>query len=312
MSFPVLGQNMQFMDAEGKNPVSFATVAFGNGWGSHADSEGKFQFSQKSYPDVDTLYISALGYKDITIAVSEIKELYFLEQEIDRLDEIIIKALPKGKFKKYDFKPISHAEYHNSWMQTVESEIAVLINKPSEKAAQLATLYLPVNVKENVDGKEIKIRKFSTMMRIKFYENESGKPGREIHHGNIVFIINETHTKEVFELNLLNHVIFIPENGLYVSIQVLGPTDDNGNFIQTRTYNEFETRRGIERVAISFRPLLPLTNQIAGDKTYVRRVFLADKEWNYFNLNYNPESKLLVKGFNNYGMGARLHIYEEK
>src|SRR5690606_32365903 len=248
-----------------------------------------------------------------------IKNTYFLEQEIDRLDEVIIKVLPKGKFKKHEIKPVTHAEYHDSWMQTVESEIAVLINKPSEDAAQLATLYLPINVKENVDGKDIKIRKFSTMMRVKFYENENlpdgkagGKPGKEIYHGNIVFVINETHTKEIFELDLKDYVIYVPQNGLYVSIQVLGPTDEQGNFIQTRTYNEFETKRGVQRVAISFRPLLPLTNKISGEKTYVRRVFLANKEWNYFNLNYNPNSKLLVRGFNNYGMGARLHIYEEK
>ena len=275
------GQMVKFYDAETKEPVSFVTVSFGNGLGTHANANGEFLYQQKRYPDIDTLFVSALGYKNLTILTSEIKETYALHQEIDQLKEVVITTKRDGKYKRREIKPITHSSYHDSWLQTVESEMAVLFTKFENKPTQITTLLLPVNIKEEVAGKEVPVRKFSTLMRVKFYENNNGLPGKEIDYGNVV------------------------------SIQVLGPTDLEGNLIQTKTYNEYETPRGIERIAISFRPLLPLTNQISGQKTLVRRIFFNDKKWQPFDFNYNPNSELLKKGYNNYGMGAKLHVYEE-
>ncbi|MEX0997980.1 MAG: carboxypeptidase-like regulatory domain-containing protein [Flavobacteriaceae bacterium] len=311
LSFFASAQMVQFYDADTKEPVSFVTISFGNGLGTHANAKGEFLYQKKRYPEIDTLFVSALGYKDLTILTSEIKEEYALLPEIDQLKEVVIKATRDGKFKKREIKPITHSSYHNSWLQTVESEMAVLFTKFDNKPTQIATLLLPINIKEEVAGKVLQARKFSTLMRVKFYENNNGLPGREIFYGNVVFNVTEQEKKEVYELDLLKNTIFIPENGLFVSIQVLGPTDPDGNLVQTKTYNEYETPRGIERIAISFRPLLPLTNQISGQKTLVRRIFFNDKKWQPFDFNYNPNSELLKKGYSNYGMGAKLHVYEE-
>lgn len=305
------GQMVQFYDAETKEPVSFATISFGNGLGTHANANGEFLYQQKRYPDIDTLFVSALGYKNLTILTSDIKEAYALQQEIDQLKEVVITTKREGKYKKRELKPIAHSSYHNSWLQTVESEMAILFTKFDNKPTQITTLLLPINIKEEVAGKVVPVRKFSTLMRVKFYENDNGLPGREISYGNVVFNITEQEKKDVYELDVLKNNIFIPYNGLFVSIQVLGPTDPEGNLIQTKTYNEYQTPRGIERIAISYRPLLPLTNQISGQKTLVRRIFFNDKKWQPFDYNYNPNSELLKKGYNNYGMGAKLHVFEE-
>lgn len=302
-------QQVQLVDATNGEPVSFATLAFGNGWGTHADAHGKFLYSEKQFAGVDTLFVSAIGYADLKISLPPQETVYSMAVETEFLQEIILSALPQGKFKTYEVKPVSHAEYHDSWMQTVESEIAVLIQKPSEKVAHLHTVYLPINVQENVQGKKIPIRNFATLMRVKFYQNQNGVPGNELHFGNIVFVVDEEDTDQVFELDVAAYKILVPETGIFVSIQVLGPADKDGQLIQTRTYNEFETKQGITRVAISFRPLLPMTNRITGEKTFVRRVFLDDKSWHTFNIQQNPNSMLLRRGFNNYGLGAKLHIY---
>ncbi|MEX2350037.1 MAG: carboxypeptidase-like regulatory domain-containing protein [Flavobacteriaceae bacterium] len=304
-------QTVRFYDAATNEPVSFATVSFGDGLGAFANAEGEFLFQKKRYPDIDTLFVSALGYSDLKIVTSELEEAYAMQQEVDQLKEVVITTARRGKFKTREKKPVSHSDYHNSWLQTVESEIAVLFPKQEAKPTQLATLLLPVNVKEAVSGKNIPVRKFSTLMRVKFYENEKGMPGKEISYGNIVFVIDEKAEKEVFELDITSNNIFIPENGIFVSIQVLGPTDDSENLIQTKTYNEYKTQRGIEKIAVSFRPLLPLTNQIQGQKTFVRRIFFNNKKWQVFDFNYNPNSVLLRNGYNNYGMGAEFRVYKE-
>lgn len=304
------GQLVKFYDAKTNEPVSFATISFGNGLGTHANANGEFHFQSERFSSIDTLYISAMGYKNIAIATAEMKESYALQQEIDQLDEVLISAIREGRYRRREVKPITHLNYHNSWLQTVESEIAVLFTKFDNKPTKVTSLLLPVNIKEEVAGKVVPTRRFSTLMRVKFYEKENGLPGREVPYGNIVFVINEQQNSEIYELDLLDKNIFIPDGGLYVSIQVLGPTDPEGNLIPTRTYNEYQTPRGIERIAISFRPLLPLTNQIQGQKTLVRRIFFNDKKWQPFDFNYNPNSELLRKGYNNYGMGAKLHVYD--
>lgn len=304
------GQTVVFIDAETKEPVSFATISFGNGLGTYANVDGEFNFPKKLYSDVDTLFISALGYANLELLTENLLPEYAMTPTTDELDEIIITAPRTGRFKRHEIKAISHNEYHNSWMQTLESEIAVLVNRVDNKPSQLATVLLPINVTEEVAGKKIPVRQFSTMMRVKIYENSNGLPGRELPYGNIVFIVNEKEKNNSYELDVTHRNIFVPENGIFISVQVLGPTDRQGNLIQTKVYNEYETPRGIERIPISFRPLLPLTNQISGEKTFVRRIFFNEKKWQPFNFDYNPNSELLRKGYKNYGLGAKLHVYK--
>src|SRR5690606_27943163 len=97
---------------------------------------------------------------------------------------------------------------------------------------------LPVNTKEEFEGKSAGARPFSTMLRIRFYENKEHLPGKEIPYGTLVFILSEKYNKEIFELDVSDYNIFIPENGLFVSIQVLGTTDAEGNLMETKKYNE--------------------------------------------------------------------------
>lgn len=305
------GQNIRFLDKDSGEPVSFATISFGNGLGSFANADGVFTFDKKRYKDVDSLFVSSMGYKDLHLATENLLSEYNMILEIDQLQEVVITSEKRGKFKTREIKPVPHSDYFSSWLPTVESEVAVLFQRMDGQTTKLATLLLPINVEESVAGKTSNTRAFSTMVRAKFYENENGLPGKEINYGNVVFIINQNDKKPVFEVDLGDRNIFVPQNGLFVSIQVLGTTDAEGKLLQIKKYNEVKTPRGIQKISVTFRPLLPFTNTIAGEKTFVRRIFFNDRKWQTFNLNYNPNSELLVKGYNNYGMGAKLHVYEE-
>lgn len=305
-------QNIHFVDADSKEPVSFATISFGNGLGSFADANGDFLFDKKKYEDVDSLFVSSMGYKDLHVVTNQLLEVYSMMLEIDQLQEVVLITAKRGKYKNKEIKPFPHSNYFHSWLPTVESEVAVLFNKMDNKSTKIATLLFPINIEESVGGKSSKIRDFSTMLRAKFYENKNGFPGNEINYGNVVFVISEKDNKEIFELDVTERNIFIPQNGLFVSLQVLGTTDEQGVLLQTKKYNEIKTPRGIQKVSITFRPLLPFTNAIPGEKTFVRRIFFNNRKWQTFNLKYNPNSELIVKGYNNYGMGAILHVYENE
>lgn len=304
-------QKTSFLDAETKEPVSFATISFGDGLGTFANAKGEFTFDQERYADVDSLFISGMGYKPLAIATSSLKPEYLMKQDVDELKEVMLVVPKTGKFKRKQQKPISHSDYFKSWLPTVESEVAVRFNRVDGQSTQITTLLLPVNTEEEVQGKKQRSRPFSTMLRVQFYENQDNLPGREIPYGNIVFIITEAFDKDVFELDVESYNIFIPEDGIFVSIQVLGHADEDGILIESKKYNEIKTRQGIKKISITFRPLLPFTNELSGEQTFVRRIFFNNKKWQPFNFDYNPNSKLLLDKHNNYGMGAKFHVYQE-
>ena len=115
----------------------------------------------------------------------------------------------------------------------------------------------------------------------------------------------------MFELDILSKRIFIPENGLFASIQVLGYADKDGKLAQSKKYREIKTRAGVKKISTAFRPLLPFSNQRSNQKTFVRRVFLNKRKWQIFDERYNENSMLIQGNYRNYAMGATLHVYQE-
>lgn len=110
---------------ETNNPVSFATVSFNNGYGVFADEDGKFFYSEKIYPGIDSLIITALGFKDLKLSTANVPKILKLETEASELDEVVIRmALPKD-FKEETLKPYLDDDYYKSWLPTVDSEVAV-------------------------------------------------------------------------------------------------------------------------------------------------------------------------------------------
>ncbi|WP_236631069.1 carboxypeptidase-like regulatory domain-containing protein [Zobellia sp. OII3] len=305
-------QEIKVIDSKDRSPVSFATISFGDGLGTFADEEGLFVFSSQKYPDIDTLYISALGYSEKAISIPKDNthepHIVALTPEVSQLGEVIVSAPKQGKFKLRKQKPQTHKDIFACWLPTVESEIAVLFHRYEGQVSQISKLYLPVNAESEYKTKGK--GKFATIFRVQFYENNNGSPGAGIPHENVVFAMDEKADK-VFELDLLSNSIFIPESGLFVSIQVLGYADKDGKLVETKKYREIKTARGIQKISTSFRPLLPFIKGEATQRTFVRRIFFNNKKWQVFDRNYNPNSKLLQTGHRNYGMGAEFKVYED-
>jgi len=307
-----IAQKLQVVDAENRSPIAFATISFGDGLGSFADEEGFFTYSKKQYADIDTLFISAMGYSDKSVPTnfeneSEAK-IVALTVEVSELGEIIVSAPRAGKFRFRKQKANTHNDIFACWLPTVESEVAVLFQRYEERATQISKLYLPVNAESKYESKGK--GKFATLFRIQFYENNDGFPGTGIPYKNIVFAMDEKADK-VFDLDLLSESIFIPDSGIFVSLQVLGYAKANGKLMDTKKYREIKTSRGVQKISTAFRPLLPFVKGEAKEKTFVRRIFLNNKNWQVFDISYNPNSQLIQKGYRNYGMGAEFKVWEE-
>ena len=308
VSLTGFAQKFQVIDAETQTPVSFATISFGDGRGTFAGEDGIFDFPKTKYADIDSLHISAIGFKEEGFSTSNIPPTILLHPEASLLSEVVVTAPKRGKYKTKKKKSITHEDIHTSWLPTVESEVAVFFNRYEEKSTRIAKLLLPINAETQYKSRGK--GNYATIFRIQFYENDNGLPGKAIAHEKIIFAINQD-AEKVYELDIQSKQVFIPKNGIHASLQVLGYADAKNKLIQSKKYREIPTKRGIKKISTSFRPLLPFTNDLSNQKTYVRRIFLNNRKWQVFDKTYNENSNLIKSGARNYGMGAVFHVFEE-
>ncbi|WP_109853349.1 hypothetical protein [Aquimarina sp. AU58] len=305
----VYSQTYTVLDSVQNTPIPYATISFRNGSGTFADADGNFRFSKKWYSDVDSLYVSSIGYKELALPTSALPQKIWLVQDIAELKEVYIVAEKKRKYKTKKLASEVHNDYFKSWLPTVESEIAVFFPKNPEKSTKIASVYLPIKT-ESSNRNANKKESFSTLFKMQFYSNNNGYPGKRLPYEDIIFKVTNK-DKSNFELNVSEYKVFIPKEGIFVSIQVLGYTDKDGKLQQTKKYSEIETRKGVVKVSTTFRPLLPFTDKISSYKTFTRRVFFKNRTWQRFDRGYSKNNNLIKNNNTNYGMGLKLHLYEE-
>ncbi|WP_299395753.1 hypothetical protein [uncultured Gelidibacter sp.] len=303
------------IDAQSQYPVSYATVSFNNGNGLFANDEGEFTFTRQLYPDIDTLYISALGYKELKIATLNLPKIIPMQTETNALDEVLISAKIDRKFKVEDIKPYLDDDYYHCWLPTIESEIAVYFNNADEALKKITKVHFPVTL-ESKDWEKRKRsnadkKPFSTLFKVKFYNNENGYPGKELIYKTLVVRATEKGGDAVV-FDVSEEDIFIPENGVFVSLQVLGYTDENGKLLSNKKYKEIKSRDGsVVKIPTNFRPLLPFTDEISENRTFIKRVFVNGNKWTRFEKGSDFQSTLLQNGLNNYGMGLTYNVYKD-
>ena len=128
---------------------------------------------------------------------------------------------------------------------------------------------------------------------------------------NIVFRATEQNGDE-FELDVSKYDLFMPEEGFFVSLQVLGYTDHNGKLLPNKKYKEIKGKAGMVKIPTNFRPLLPFTNEINSHNTYIKRVFISGNNWVQFKKGNGIESSLLKTNLNNYGVGINYNEYRDE
>ncbi|MFC0605259.1 hypothetical protein [Winogradskyella pulchriflava] len=303
------------LDSITKYPVSYATISFGDGNGTFADDEGKFFFTKKLYPDIDSLFISALGFKDLNISTDNLPNQLLLQPQADELDEVVIDTKLNRKFKEEQLKPYLDDDYYNCWLPTIESEIAVYFPKTTTKDQKLTEVIFPIAL-ESKDWEKRKRansdkKKFSTLFKVKFYANNNGLPGKVLTYETIVFRATEKNG-DAYTLNTEAYDLYIPKDGFFVSIQVMGYTDKAGKLLPNKKYKEIKTKNGVVKIPTNFRPLLPFTDEIETKNTYIKRVFINGNNWVKFEKGNGFESSLLKRDLFNYGIGLTFKTYKDE
>ncbi len=315
LSFTLCFGQTAIKDKQTESPISYANISFGNGYGMFADDKGLFVFTKKLYPDVDSLFISALGYKSLTVAASNLTNLLFLEADVDELNEVVIRTKIDRKFKEETLKPYLDDDYYHCWLPTIESEIAVFFPNEDNQNKQIVNVHFPITLEskdwEKRKKKNADKQPFSTLFKAKFYANSYGFPGKELIFETVVFRATEK-GGDVYNLDVSEYDIMMPENGMFVSLQALGYTDASGKLLPNKKYKEIKTGNDIVKIPTNFRPLLPFTDEIPETRTFIKRVFLNNNKWSRFEKGSDIQSSLLKSGLNNYGIGLTFKIFEDE
>ncbi|WP_417857067.1 hypothetical protein [Xanthomarina gelatinilytica] len=303
------------IDSQTKHPVSYATISFGNGQGVFADDEGMFVFTKKIYTDIDSLFISALGFKDLYISSETVSDTLQLQPFIDELDEVVVRAKIDRKYKEETIKPYLDDDYYACWLPTIESEIAVYFKNPDTKLKKLTEIQFPIAL-ESVDWEKrhkanAEKKPFSTLFKVKVYHNNNGFPGKPLSYENMVFRVTEK-DGDAYAMDVSAYDIYIPDSGFFVSLQVLGYTDDSGKLLPNKKYKEIKSRGQTVKIPTNFRPLLPFTNEIPENNTYIKRVFVNHNQWIQFKKENINDSSLLKAGLNNYGIGISYKAFKDE
>ncbi len=309
----VCSAQITIKNSKNGDAISYATVSFGDGQGVFADDEGVFFYSEKIYQGIDTLFITALGYKPVTVLTATISNSILMDEEVSQLNEVILLA-DNRKFKEEALKPYLDDDYYHCWLPTIESEIAVFFSNPDDALKKLSTIHFPITLEskdwEKRKRKNAEKEPFSTLFKVKFYKNENGLPGNVLTYENIVFRATEK-DGDAHNLDVSSYDIFYPENGFFVSIQVLGYTDKQGKLLPNKKYKEIKGRNGMVKIPTNFRPLLPFTDEISAHNTYIKRVFISGNNWVQFKKG-NIESGLFKAGLTNYGVGITYKVYKDE
>ena len=297
-------------------PVSYATISFGNGNGLFADDEGQFLFTEKLYPDIDSLFISALGFKDLNISTHNLSSELLMQPEAHQLDAVMIGNKIDRKFKEEKLKPYLDDDYYNCWLPTIESEIAVYFPKTTSQDQKLKTVLFPIALEskdwEKRNKKNSEKKKFSTLFKVKFYANNEGIPGNVLTNATIVFRATEKEG-DAYNLDVDDYNIYIPETGFFVSLQVLGYTNKEGKLLPNKKYKEIVSKTGgVVKIPTNFRPLLPFTDEIESKNTFIKRVFLNENNWVKFDKGNGLQSSLLKKDLFNYGIGLTYKTFKDE
>lgn len=320
ISFSVFSQEkVEFLDAENRQPVAYASIAFGEGFGGYTDSEGYFTFQEKQ-----TFTVSMLGYKTLNVTQEDFKEAILLEAESLLLDEVTI-TKKSGKLKVSKQKPYwKNATWLDAFTPQIGNEIAVLIPNEKKKDMALSKISIPIAINPfRIFDKQSKnnFKQFEELpyaiIRIRFYSNENNKPYELLYSDEIIANIHNFNEK-FSEVDLESYNIEIPENGLFVGIEFIGFADKNQKYVYYPNYYIVE-RHG-KKIKSPY--LLGTCIPIDVKKNKSQQTFIRYSNWdnNGEKLQWLPftEEKFLKlnseiqkrSGPANIGLGYELKVYE--
>ena len=301
------------LDEKTKDPIIFATIIYKDNVGTFTNDKGLFLLDTT----FAKLTVKSIGYRDINLDTKNIKDTILMLQQPINLEQVIVIPLPKKfKFSKIDMK--TNNDFPKSYLSFIGNEISTLISgSKNSKKSYLENVTIPINssilkvkINDQTKAKEVN-EPFCSIFQINFYENENRQPGKLLDYDPIIIKLTEKDDK-YFRIDFSKKNIIVPAEGIFIGLMAIGRADEKGNLLLENPYEEKLTQNGIIRIGLSIRPLIPVTDEIGTNNTFIRYLFKINKleNWSVFDKYSFSNSKTEIHNALNLGIGYELKNYD--
>lgn len=271
-------QTCEVKDFLTKEPLPFANIIFDKIEGIYTDENGKFLLNN-SYKSIKISYV---GYESYTAKVETLKDTIFLKPIIYNIEEVTI-TNSKNSLEKIGFLKSKGIKNIKSTPLNPKSEQIIVVLPINETIinSYVENIEFPLNKVKHYNKTDRLYKNAPAVIRINVYTVENNLPKEKIFSSEpIKFIMSN---KEIVSVDVSEKMIILPEQGLSFGIEMIGRINDNGEFVEEKSYA---------------RPLL--TNQSSKDYkavTYLTNSILKKEEEYYPVNNINP---YLMRDIKNY------------
>ena len=183
-----------------KKPIAYVNIGIpGKNIGTVSDSSGYFTIKNKESNINDTLKFSCIGYESINLNTNVLtgKSNYevLMDKMIYKLQEVVVKPLPKSKIKVLGKTGYSRIMQIGSKCTQPGSEIGVLFRNKQTLSIQKVNLYCSSDCKDEV------------LFRINMGDEKDGQPSKSILKKPIILKYRFKKGDNFFDLSEYNIVV---------------------------------------------------------------------------------------------------------
>ena len=273
-------RNLTVKDSITKEILPYASVNLLNGYGLFTDENGQVSL-EKDAPK--TIKITYVGYAPKTVLVDKLETpVILLQPEANTLNEVKIVNTNKTKGKRKDFtvKPHLHDNINKMYWSSIGQQYAFYIPN-TKKDGILKSVTIPLIVKDIHQGMtedSFQTEPYGTLVSIGFVTNSNQLPDKKLYDYEKKVIIDSGKVTEQITVNF-EEEIEIPEEGLFMTMTVIGKTNKQGVYVPEMPYAIRELPDRKKKIIKIILPNYALVEAPKGQLTYFRNVFSDITKW---------------------------------
>lgn len=277
-------RSLTVKDAVTNEVLPFASVNLLNGFGLFTNQIGEVTLEENT---PNKIKISYVGYTSLLILIDElITNEVKLQPEENKLDEVEI-VISKKDFKdrrEFIVKPVIHDDIEKMYWSSIGQQYAFFIPNSKENS-RLLSITIPLITKDLHQGITETIFEtdpYGTMMKIEFMDVLYGLPNQKLYNYDKKVVIYSGKIKEKISIQF-DEIIPIPKEGLFITMTVMGKTNDKGILKSELPYAVVDLHDRKKKIVKIILPNYPLVKEPKGVETFFRNVFNNEVKWNRIN-----------------------------
>jgi len=260
--------------------LPYASINLLNGFGLFTDENGQVVLERDA---PKTIRITYVGYASKEISIDQLTSpVVVLRPEANALNEVRVvnSKKAKGKRKEYTVNPHLHDNINKMYWSSIGQQYAFYIPN-TKKEAILKSITIPLIVKDIHQGMtetSFETNPYGTMVNIAFMSNSNQLPGGKLYDYEKKVVIHSGKVNEQITVDF-EEEIDMPEEGLFITMTVIGKTNKQGMYVPEMPYAIRELPDRKKKIIKIILPNYALVEAPKGQLTYFRNVFSDITKW---------------------------------